>query len=86
MRKSKLIAENERLKFKIHDLETKNHELELTIKNLNEIPDDCKPGLWCAGCIFHVEYFDFRLNGLKSYYCNKHNSCKQYQPIIKEET
>lgn len=83
MRKSKLIAENERLKSKIHDLETKNHELELTIKNLNEIPDDCKPGLWCAGCIFHVEYFDY---GLKSYYCNKHNSCKQYRPIIKEET
>jgi hypothetical protein len=83
MRKSDLIAESYRLKSKIHTLENEIHDLKMIIKNLNEIPDDCKPGLWCAGCIFHVEYFDY---GLKSYYCNKHNSCKQYQPIIKEET
>lgn len=81
-----LMSENEDLKSALYHAEEQIKDL---LKTIDHIPEDCKPGPYCAGCGFAKEYryhnrvrgstvfscYETRLNG---YICGKGEICKNF--------
>lgn len=81
-----LMSENESLKSALYYAEEQIKEL---LKMKGDIPEDCKPGPYCAGCNFVKDYrysnhvrgstvfrcYETRLNG---YICGKGGICKNF--------